>query len=102
MCKLALMAILAFAAGTVLGQTSLNRKQEKEVVTILADVGATCTKISRTQAVGQLPDKSVLMAVACTDGGQYVILMDRRANMSFYSTCENLAKANNNLVRCFT
>lgn len=99
----AMMAALAFlAADLTLAQTQLNRRQERELMEIFAEIGASCERISRTQAIGQLDNRDTLMAIACTSGEQYVILLDRRARMQFYSTCEALAEANNNLIRCFT
>lgn len=101
--------VIAMAAGAALlasasawSQSDLNRRQEQEVVNIITEVGGTCERVSRTQAVGRLDNNDTLMAVACTGGEQYVILLDSRARMQFYSTCEALAEANNNQVRCFT
>ena len=93
--------LAVFVVGTVFAQTSLNRRQEQEVLQLVADVGGACEKISRTQVVGTLPNKDTLMAVSCTGGEQYVVLVDQRARMTFYSTCAALAEANNNLIRCF-
>src|SRR5690606_37692615 len=90
-----IIAAVAFlAADLTLAQTQLNRRQERELMELLAEVGASCERISRTQAIGQLDNRDTLMAVACTSGEQYVILLDRRARMEFYSTCEAPAAAN--------
>lgn len=100
---ISIMAALTFlSADLALAQSDLNRRQEREVMELFAEIGATCERISRTQAIGELDNGDSLMAVACTSGEQYVLLLDRRARMQFYSTCEALAEANNNLVRCFT
>ena len=93
--------LTVFVAGTVDAQSRLNKKQEQDVLEVLAGVGGACEKISRTQPVGQLPNKDTLMAVSCTGGEQYVVLVDQRARMTFYSTCAALAEANNNQIRCF-
>jgi hypothetical protein len=97
-------AIGMAVAGTAMAQSSLNKKQEKEAIDVITGVGGTCERTVRTQTVGQLPDKTTLMAVACNGGDEerYVLSLDQRGNMSFYSTCEALAIANNNQVRCFT
>jgi hypothetical protein len=94
----------ATIASTALAQTSLSRSQEREAIeTITAIDGATCERIVRTQTIGQLDDRSTLMAVACSGGEEehYVVQLDQRGNMSFYATCKNLAVATNNEVRCF-
>ena len=100
---ISIIAALAFIVTEVtLAQTGLNRRQERELMEIFTEIGASCERISRTQTVGELDNRDTLVAVACTSGEQYAILVDRRGRMSFYSTCEALAEANNNLVRCFT
>jgi hypothetical protein len=93
-------------ASTALAQTSLNRSQEREALEVITAVeGAFCERVVRTQIIGELPDNTTLMAVAC-DGGDnpnvsYVLSLDQRGNMSFYATCDNLAEGTNNQVRCF-
>lgn len=96
-------ALVTFTVATgAWGQSQLNRSQERQVIEIITEVGGTCERVSRTQAVGQIDNGDTLMAIACTGGEQYVIRVDRRARMEWYSTCAALAEANNNLVRCFT
>jgi hypothetical protein len=99
--SIAAVVVAVVATGSARAQGQLNRKQEREVLEILASVGGTCEQISRTQAVGTLPSKDTLMAVACAGGEQYVILVDTRARMQYYATCAALAEANKNQVRCF-
>jgi hypothetical protein len=96
-------AIGIAVASTALAQTTLNRSQEEEAVGLITGVGGTCGRIVASQVIGELDDRSVLMAVACDGGEQerYVMQLDRRANMSFLATCENLAKGTNNQTRCF-
>lgn len=90
-------------SGVALAQTTLNRSQEREAVEVITGVGGTCERVTRTQTIGRVDDATTLMAVACSGGEQerYVIQLDNRGNMSFYSTCENLAVATNNQIRCF-
>ena len=90
--------------GTALAQTSLNRTQREEVMMIFQEVGAACGEIIRNQDVGRIDDNTTLMAVACTETDYvgYVLVVDNRGNMSWYSTCEALAEANDNRVRCFS
>ena len=89
--------------GSALAQTGMNRSQEKEAVGVVTEAGGTCERIVRTQTVGKLDDGTTLMAVACNGGDEerYVLQLDQRGNMTFYATCENLAKGTNNQVRCF-
>ena len=100
-------AVGMIIASTALAQTSLNRSQEREAIEVISAVeGAFCERVIRTQTIGELPDNTTLMAVACDGGDQpnvsFVISLDQRGNMSFYSTCDNLAEGTNNQVRCFS
>jgi hypothetical protein len=91
-------------AGTALAQTSLSRSQERDAIeTITAVEGASCERVIRTQTIGELDDRTTLMAVACSGGEneQYVVRLDQRGNMTFYATCANLAEGTQNQVRCF-
>ncbi len=77
-------AIGLTVAGTAIAQTSLNRSQEEEAIAAITEVGGTCERIIRNQTVGELDDRSTLMAMAC-DGGeeaQYVLQLDRLGNMT--------------------
>lgn len=98
---IATAGVALLVSTSIFAQSELNRSQEREVMDILEEVGGECERISRTQPVGRLPNNDTLMAVACTGGEQYVIVIDSRARMQFYSTCEALAEANNNQIRCF-
>lgn len=100
--------ILIAAAGVAfssvaLSQTALNRSQEREAIEVIQGVGGSCERVTRTQTIGRVDDNTTLMAVACTGGEaeRYVLALDNRGNMTFYATCENLAKGTNNQVRCF-
>jgi hypothetical protein len=103
--KTILTAVIGMAvAGTALAQTTFNRSQEAEAMAAITAVGGTCERIVRNQAIGQLDDNTTLMAIACQGGEaeRYVLSLDQRGNMTFYATCENLAKGTNNQIRCFT
>ena len=102
--KTIVMAAIGIAfTGAALAQTSLNRTQEAEALAVIIGVGGTCERVVRTQTIGELDDNTNLMAIACLGGEeqQYVIQVDQRGNMAFYSTCKILAEVNNNQVRCF-
>jgi hypothetical protein len=90
-------------AGVASAQTTLNRSQEAEALKIITDVGGVCERIVRTQTIGQVDDSTTLMAVACAGGEEerYVIQLNSRAEMTWYSTCKNLAEGTQNQVRCF-
>lgn len=103
--KTIVAAVIGMAfASTALAQTTFNRSQEREAIEVITGVGGTCERVVRNQAVGQLPDNTVLMAIACNGGEEerYVLQLDQRGNMAFYSTCVALAEANNNQIRCFS
>jgi len=103
--KIILTTVIGLAvASTAMAQSSFNRSQEREAIEVITSVGGTCERTVRTQTVGELPDKTTLLAVACNGGEQerYVLLIDTRGNMSWYATCEALAEANNNQIRCFS
>ena len=89
--------------GTAMGQAALNRSQKAEAIEAITSVGGTCEEIIRNQTVGKVDDQTTLMAIACNGGReeQYVLALDTRGNMSFYATCENLAKGTDNRIRCF-
>lgn len=92
-------------ATTALAQTSLSRSQEREAIEVITSIdGASCERIVRTQTIGQLDDRTTLMAVACSGGDneRYVVRLDQRGNMTFYATCANLAEGTQNQVRCFS
>lgn len=89
--------------GSAIAQTSLNRSQRAEVKMIIEEVGGSCGEVVRNQDVGEVDDSTTLMAVACTETDYlgYVLVVDNRGNMQFYATCEALAEANDNRIRCF-
>jgi len=91
-------------SGVTMAQTALNRSQEREAIEVITGVGGACERVTRTQTVGRIDDNTTLMAVACSGGEaeRYVLALDNRGNMTFYATCENLAKGTDNQVRCFT
>jgi len=97
-------AVIALTVtSTALAQTTMNRRQQEEATAVIIEVGGTCERIVRSQAIGELEDRTTLMAIACSGGEheQYVLQLDRRGNMMFYATCENLAIGTNNQIRCF-
>ena len=101
--QLLMTAVGLAVAGTAIAQTTLNRSQEEDAIGAITGVGGTCERVIRTQMIGELDDRSVLMAVACNGGEaeRYVVSLDRQANMTFVATCENLAVATDNQTRCF-
>ena len=101
--KISTAVICTALTGTALAQTTMTRSQEREALEVITGVGGTCERVTRTQTVGELDDRTTLMAVAC-EGGEdqrYVVRLDQRGNMEFYSTCANLAEGTNNQIRCF-
>ena len=95
--------IAAALAGTAQAQTSFDRAEEADAVAAVTAVGGTCERIVRNQALGQLDDTTMLIAIACPGEGElYVLSQDQRGNLAFYATCENLAKGTNNQLRCFS
>jgi hypothetical protein len=101
--KIVMGTIGMLVMGTAMAQTSMNRSQRSEAIEAITSVGGTCEEIIRNQTVGKVDDQTTLMAVACRGGDteQYVLALDTRGNMSFYATCENLAKGTDNRIRCF-
>jgi len=103
--KLVTIGIGLAVSVTALAQTSFNRSQEQEAIAAVVAVGGTCERVVRNQQIGLIDDNTTLMAISCSGGEeplQFVIQLDTQANMSFYSTCENLALGTNNQVRCFS
>lgn len=92
--------LAAFAATSALAQSSLTRKQERDVVGVISEAEGECERVDRTQAIGQV-DRNTFVAVACTNGTEYVIVVDQRARLAYYATCSEFEEANNNLIRCF-
>lgn len=97
--KLTIFALAGFAVTSALAQ-DLTRKQERDVIGIISEAAGECERVNRTQAVGSY-ERNTFVAVSCTNGNEYVIIVDQRARMAYYATCKEFEEANNNLIRCF-
>lgn len=90
--------LAAFAATSALAQ-GLTRKQQREFIEVIETAEGECDRVTRTNPIGTV-GRDTYLAVLCRNGNDYVVIVDHRARITFYATCEAFEEGTNNQLKC--